>query len=78
MRAASNPRSGLRSTGVFVDGAGTDTYTRPTHFDPSPIGDGKSWMNPWVTANPAEGTHSPMPQPVTYASPNVCGVGLDR
>jgi hypothetical protein len=78
MRAERNGRSRLRSTGIFADGAGTDTYARAAHFEPDPVGDGTSWTHPWVTRDPAAGARSALPQPVTYDSPNVCAVGLDR
>ena len=77
MRGSSR-RNEMKSLGIFADGAGTDTYARRAHFTPEPIGDGKKWMHPWVERNPAEGTTSSMPASVTYASPNVCGVGIDR
>jgi hypothetical protein len=76
MRAPASNRYPLRTHGVFVDGAGADTYARPAFFTPEPVGNARRWLHPWYVA---DGNNSGvMPNPVTYESPTVFGVGLDR
>lgn len=76
MRGQTTARFPLRTHGVFADGGGTDTYSRPAFFTPEPLANGRSWMHPWIVA---DGSNSGVVAPtVTYDSPTVFGVGLDR
>jgi hypothetical protein len=76
MRTPASTRYPLRTHGVFVDGGGTDTYARPTFFTPEPVGNQRRWLHPWFVADGANS--GVLATPVTYESPTVFGVGLDR
>jgi hypothetical protein len=73
---SSHPRHALRTTGIFIDGQGKDTYSRPAFFDPELLAENTTWVQPHMeTIYPGGKKEGRV---ITAALPNAFSFGIDR